>query len=329
MRELPEVAITIPAHNSSRTIGKALDACLAQDYPREKLRITVVDDGSTDNTKEIVESYDGVNYIFQKNAGPARARNAGWKSVTSEIVAFLDADCVPERKWISKMAAHYESDNAVCVGGRYGITNEGNFLAELIYAEFLARYERCSKSTKFIGSYGYSFRRSLLEEIGGYDEDYKMASAEDNDLAYRLLAHNCSLIFDRDIVIKHHFPTGLRGYLRVQFWHGYWRMKLYRDHARMMKGDEYSNIVDFAQPPLILISICLLPLLFVRPVIMAETIVLGIVFFLQIPMGLRIFANTRRVKYFVAYIGLGLIRALARGFGMVVGILKFWKLRKK
>jgi hypothetical protein len=101
-------------------------------------------------------------------------------------------------------------------------------------------------------------------------------------------------------------------------------MKLYRDHAHMMKGDEYSNVVDFAQPPLILISICLLPLLFVKPIFMAETIVLGIVFLLQVPMGLRIFASTKRTRYFVAYIGLGLIRALARGFGMVVGILRFW-----
>ena len=329
MTKMREVAIVIPANNASKTIGKAIEACLGQDYPKDKIRIIIVDDGSTDNTKEIVKNYP-VDYISQEKAGPSKARNTGWRSARSEIIAFLDAECVPERKWISKMVRYYESDDTVCVGGRYGIANEGNFLAELIYGEFLARYTRCSKSTQFIGSYGYSFCRSVLEEIGGYNEEFTMASAEDNDLAYRLLAGNYSLVFDTDIVIKHHFATKLHRYLKAQFWHGCWRMKLYRIHIRMIKGDEYSNVMDFAQPPLMLLFVCVLPFMLLNPfLIIIEILFLSLVILLQMPIALHmLLENTNGVKHFIAYILLGLVRAIIRGFGMVAGILRFWVIGK-
>lgn len=316
------VSIVIPAYNCEKTIGQAIETCLEQDYPKDKIEIIVVDDGSTDNTKNIVAKYP-LKYIYQPNGGPAKARNTGWRNSKAEIVCFLDADCVAERKWIAKMIAHYIREKTVCVGGRYEIANEENLLARCIYSEFLVRYSKMPELPKYIGSHGYSFRRSFLEKIGGYCEEYTMASAEDNDLAYRILSAGYWPLFDQKIVIAHHFHTKILPYLRIQFWHGYWRMKLYRDHPKMMRGDEYSTWRDFSQPPLLLLGLFLSPFCFLYPARMALSTIflLGILF--QLPMASSIH---RRSGYSecLLYIPLGFGRALVRSIGMFLGILKFW-----
>ncbi|MCK5333113.1 MAG: glycosyltransferase, partial [Candidatus Aenigmarchaeota archaeon] len=76
---LPSVSVLVPAYNESESISRTLDSLLALNYPKDKLEIVVINDGSTDSTKEIVESYikKGVVLINQKNKGKAAAMNNG------------------------------------------------------------------------------------------------------------------------------------------------------------------------------------------------------------------------------------------------------------
>ncbi|MBN1124757.1 MAG: glycosyltransferase family 2 protein [Sedimentisphaerales bacterium] len=85
------VSVVIPAYNSARYIRRALDSVLAQTVPVRQ--ILVIDDGSTDDTAQVVSEYGGrVEYIYQANAGAGAARNTGIQAATSEWIAFLDAD---------------------------------------------------------------------------------------------------------------------------------------------------------------------------------------------------------------------------------------------
>lgn len=85
------VSVIIPAYNAGEHISLAIDSVLAQSRPAEE--IIVIDDGSTDNTAEIVHGYgDKIKYIHQKNAGAAAARNAGIEQASGNWIAFLDAD---------------------------------------------------------------------------------------------------------------------------------------------------------------------------------------------------------------------------------------------
>jgi len=85
------VSVVIPAYNNSEYIGRAIESVLAQTHPAAE--IIVVDDGSTDNTAEVVRQYENkVTYLYQKNAGAGKARNTGISAATSEWIAFLDAD---------------------------------------------------------------------------------------------------------------------------------------------------------------------------------------------------------------------------------------------
>ena len=90
---LPLVSVVMPAHNNASHIAAAIDSVLAQDYPC--LEIIVVDDGSTDSTREVVAGYgDKLRLLCQENKGSAAARNLGVLSAHGKYVAFLDADDV-------------------------------------------------------------------------------------------------------------------------------------------------------------------------------------------------------------------------------------------
>lgn len=90
------LSIIIPAYNAEKFLPKCLESCLHQDIPTDDYEIIVVDDGSTDNTSKIVDSYQNVNpnvrYIFQENAKQGAARNNGLRQACGEYIWFVDAD---------------------------------------------------------------------------------------------------------------------------------------------------------------------------------------------------------------------------------------------
>ncbi len=93
----PAVSIVIPAYNASEFIGETLTSVVALDYPPALLELIVVDDGSTDDTVDEVRRFLRSSpfqwqVVEQSNAGPARARNIGWRSAQREWIQFLDAD---------------------------------------------------------------------------------------------------------------------------------------------------------------------------------------------------------------------------------------------
>lgn len=102
----PTVSVIIPAYNSAKYIGEAIESVFAQTYPVHE--INVVDDGSTDDTAKIVQEHvraqehkstgAQVKYIYQNNKGPAAARNAGIRAATGDYIAFLDSDDI----WLSE-----------------------------------------------------------------------------------------------------------------------------------------------------------------------------------------------------------------------------------
>ena len=88
---LPFVSVIIPTYNRAVSIGRAIESVLGQTYV--EYEIVVVDDGSTDNTQQILKTYDGlIKCIAQKNAGVSAARNAGIQIARGEWIAFLDSD---------------------------------------------------------------------------------------------------------------------------------------------------------------------------------------------------------------------------------------------
>ena len=245
-------SIIIPAFNAAKTIAHVLEAVLRQDC-EQKLEVIAVDDGSTDKTGEIIKSFPRVKYLYQKNKGPAEARNRGFEESTGEIVFFIDSDCVAQTDWVKKSIEHFDNPKIAVVSGSYDIANPQFILAQCIHDEIVFRHQRRMPNyPKSFGSYNFCVRRNVFKDVGGFNASYRWASGEDNDLSYKILKKGFKIYFEKDSKVRHFHTTRLTKYLLEQFRHGLWRVKIYLDHPVMAKGDDYTFWKDLVEPPLVL-----------------------------------------------------------------------------
>ena len=297
-------------------------------YPKEQIEIIVVDDGSTDNLKEKIMPY-AVKYIYQANAGPAAARNNGFAHTNGEFIFFTDADCIPSPHWVDGLLAHYTSEEIGVVGGSYEIANPKNLLADCIHEEILMRHSVMPLQPKALGSYNLSTRRNIFERLNGFDQDYTMASGEDNDLSYRILKNGFSLVFDKAIRVAHYHPTNLFKYLKTQFWHGFWRVKLYVTHPRMSKGDNYSSPLDYLNPFIAFSIIGLAPCIAFSWARGAIFILSGLLFLLQTPLAVILSYHKKKNYATLRLLGSTFLRSFARGMGLCYGVFQLIIMKKK
>lgn len=99
---LPSVSVVVPVYNGAETIAACIESLLKQDYPSDRYDIIIVENGSTDNTTEIVKRFP-VRLFHSYDKGPAPARNMGLSVSSAEIVAYTDADCVAAPNWLSEL----------------------------------------------------------------------------------------------------------------------------------------------------------------------------------------------------------------------------------
>ncbi len=187
-----KVSVVIPAYNEEKWIGKTLEAVAKQDYP--DFEIIVVDNASVDKTSEVVESYakndSRIKLVHQPKKGLLNAREAGRLAATGEIIAQLDADCLPKPNWITT-AVGYFTPEIVVVTGPYHFYDAHGIVGFLINSGQSFLYEpagyiaqKLNRGTLMVG--GNSFiRASALEKIGGYDTSIDFYS-EDTDTGSRL-----------------------------------------------------------------------------------------------------------------------------------------------
>lgn len=326
------ISIIVPAYNNEATLGECIQACLSQSHPAEE--IIVVDDGSTDGTTRIAQAHR-VRYIRQENSGPAAARNRGAAVAKGSILAFTDADCVPASDWLERLGEGF-GEGVSAVGGTYGIANPESRLARIIHEEIALRHSRFGNCVDFLGSFNVAYRKEAFEAAGGFDESFLSASAEDNDLAYRLAEGGGALRYRKEAVVGHYHPERYGPYLRSQMNHGFWRMKLYAKHlGRAPRGDQYAPWPNLVAPPLALAQVILLLAL---PVAISIDPAKGLLFSflacvpilpwiaLHLPMAGRMVKQSGNRECW-AFLPLACARDCARAWGMVRGILRFFVFR--
>ena len=189
------VSVIVPAYNASATIGQTLEA-LSRQNCFQPFEVIVVDDGSSDNTADIVCSFASVRYVRQENAGPASARNHGAKLAQGEYLAFTDSDCIPHEDWISKLMEGFGQQQVGVVAGSYGIANPEIWLARCIYKEILWRHNTLMPDfPNSFGSYNFCVKKNVFDAVGGFNTAYRHASGEDNDLSYKIITVRLADLF--------------------------------------------------------------------------------------------------------------------------------------
>lgn len=194
------VSVVIPCLNGERYVAEAVESVLGQTY--RDLELIVVDDGSTDSTRRICESFldDGRVRLVQheENRGIAAARNAGVAASRGEYVAFLDQDdlWLPEKLGAQVVALDGEHDSVALVFSDVLMLDEkGAYLGRAQRGHLPRGLNEMSRRGAFRAFFLHNFiplisvlvRRSCLDEVGGFDETIR-GGTDDYELCLRLLS---------------------------------------------------------------------------------------------------------------------------------------------
>ncbi|MBW2977468.1 glycosyltransferase family 2 protein [Candidatus Woesearchaeota archaeon] len=192
LKNYPAVTITIPAFNEERTISKTLRSVLNLSYPKNKIEILVVNDGSTDKTVEIVEvfskKYKNIKLINQKNKGKAAALNTALKIASGEFFACLDADSTITKRSLALMLPHFSQKKTAAVISGLKVNNAKNTYEKLQRFEYilaiLMRKLKASINTLAMTPGVLSiYRTKVLKKVGKFD---RKNMTEDFEIAMRL-----------------------------------------------------------------------------------------------------------------------------------------------
>jgi glycosyltransferase involved in cell wall biosynthesis len=179
-----KISVIIPTHNRAELISKTIESVLSQTVKVDE--IIIIDDGSTDNTNEVVSKYD-VRYIYQKNKGVSNARNHGIKLAKNQWICFLDSDDIWEENKIEKQIAfHTQNPNIL-----FSHTDELWIFNDKIIKQKKHQLKPsgyCFQeniANTLIGASTVMIHTKIFEDIGYFDEEF--IACEDYDLWLRIL----------------------------------------------------------------------------------------------------------------------------------------------
>jgi glycosyltransferase involved in cell wall biosynthesis len=167
------VSVVIPAYRAERFVGEAIESVLAQDH--EPLEVMVVEDGSHDRAPEIARSYGVSSVQRERNGGQAAARNTGVAATSGELVSFLDADDVWEPDKLSTEVAHLQARPEL---GYVLSLMQRTLMPGAPWPPGTPRDWFSSPQTGTL-PIAALVRRSVLEEVGPFDESYRHGSDTD------------------------------------------------------------------------------------------------------------------------------------------------------
>jgi GT2 family glycosyltransferase len=204
----PVVSVVVPTCARPRLLERCLAALERQTLPREAFEVLVVDDGPT-------------------RAGPAAARNRGWRQARAPVIAFTDDDTEPDRRWLEEGLKLFVDETTDAVSGRILMPLAGTPTDYERDAQGLERAEFVTANCLV--------RREVLERLGGFDESFRLPWREDSDLHFRLLEGGFRLVRAPEAVVVHpvrpaSWGVSLRQQKKIMF-----DALLFRKHPRLYR----------------------------------------------------------------------------------------------
>jgi glycosyltransferase involved in cell wall biosynthesis len=198
---MPKISVVIPTYNRAWALGRAVDSVLAQDFT--DFELIVVDDGSEDETRALLEGYGSrLTWIAQSNQGVSAARNRGAAQAAGDLLAFLDSDDYWYPRKLGAQAAFFDAHPRarICQTQEVWIRNGRRVNPGRRHQKpdgdiFIPSLSLCLVSPSAV-----MLRKSLLDEMGGFDE--ALPACEDYDLWLRVSARCPVHLIDRPLVVK-------------------------------------------------------------------------------------------------------------------------------
>jgi len=265
---LPTFSIIIPAKNEETVLPRLLNALIHQNYPREKVEVIVVEDGSTDATVDICQEYarktqGWVRIVHAENSyGKPSALNRALKVCKGDIIAVFDADSIPERDALLNAAKHFQDKSIAALQGRtLTVNSDVNMLTKFISYEESIWYEGYLKGKDALNLFVHLkgscqfIRRDMLESLGGWSEKHL---SEDMEISARLTEKGRRIKYTSDVRSWQESPESLTQMFRqrVRWFRG--SMEVALRYGRLIKKPSLKTLdaeATFFGPFVLIISL--------------------------------------------------------------------------
>ncbi len=244
----PFVSVIVPFFNAEDTLATCLDSVSLLRYPKEKLEVIVVDNGSTDSSVNIADNYN-VTLLHESSVKSSyAARNIGVKAAKGDLIAFTDADCIVTADWLTHLAARWEDETVGCFAGEIEAYEPRDLIENFSARQGILRQQGTLNCPylPYTQTANTAYRKSVFDRIGLFDPG--MTSGGDADICWRMqkeLGLKIKLI--PEALVYHKHRTSLEGLFNQfgKYEHGKssWQVK-YPDYAMpslSMRKQELEN----------------------------------------------------------------------------------------
>jgi len=253
LEEYPGVTIVVPCYNEEKTIKGTIDSLLGLDYPKDKLKIIVVDDGSKDATWEVAQvfqEYENIKLIRKKNGGKYDAQNVGLLHTDTPFFGCLDSDSFVDSQALKRIMTYFLDPDTMAVAPSIVVDNPKNIIQGAQKAEYdMAIYTK--KMLAFLGGIHVTpgpfsiFRKKVFDELGPYRHAH---NTEDQEIALRMQEHHYKIEHCPDAYVYTVAPNSVgKLYRQRQRWiYGFLRNAI--DYRRILFKKKYGTIAFFTLP---------------------------------------------------------------------------------
>lgn len=254
LREYPAVTIVVPCWNEEKTISKTVHSLLDMNYPKDKLNIFLVDDGSTDSTWEVIQTFkkhENIQVFHKENGGKHTALNLGLDNSTTDFFGCLDADSIADRESLVRIMSYFEKDpSTMAVAPSIIVHNAKTLIQNAQTAEYyMAVYVK--KMLGFLGGIHVTpgpltvFKRKVFDTLGPYRHAH---NTEDMEIAYRMQKNHYKIEQCNDAYVYTNTPpTAVKLYKqRLRWIYGFINNTL--DYKYLLFKRKYGNFSMFTVP---------------------------------------------------------------------------------
>jgi glycosyltransferase involved in cell wall biosynthesis len=227
------VSVIIPALNEEEMIGRCLGNLAESHFPASAFEVVLVDNGSTDRTVEVAESFASrlrLTILRRPGVTISALRNLGAAAAKGNILAFLDADCLVPPNWLELACSNLASEESGVIGGYIDIPKDSRWVARAWYR---VGYAPKNGVVTYVPSGNMLVRRTNFLRIGGFNEALK--TSEDCELCFRAREAGMTVRAVAEMVVVHlRTPQTLAQFYHRERWHGTHVAKVFFANVRAM-----------------------------------------------------------------------------------------------
>lgn len=210
-----KVSIIIPTYNEEEHLPACLDSIFSINYPKEDIEVIVIDNGSTDQTREIAKSY-GVRVLRDDSMNVSGLRNFGASQSKGDILAFVDADCIVSKEWLRNASRYFDNMDVAVWGAPATLPKESTWVQQTWY--LVRQKEKQVQKVDWLETMNLFVRKEQFMAIGGFIAT--LVTCEDVDFCYRLRKHG-KILSDGRIDVTHLGEAKtVKEFIKKEIWRG-------------------------------------------------------------------------------------------------------------